>query len=85
MINICEESKKYFGLTEDANKAGFILADGSMLDFSGGTEERIADHSEVKFVGAKNVNDFMEKCSAIRFHHHIYNINNFSTRNKLFY
>jgi len=40
---------KLFGLTTDPRKAGFILADGRMLDFTtgNGEEDRSRDHREV--------------------------------------
>jgi len=52
---ICNRAKEVFNLTDDPREAGFILCDGSMLDFSGkeqggtlGTRER--DHTEIQFV-----------------------------------
>lgn len=34
-MKIEEAAKRFFGITTDINKAGFILADGTMLDLSG--------------------------------------------------
>ncbi len=49
-----ERAKMYFGLTSDPKEAGFILPDGTMLDFSGkkfggNSGERTIDHSEIVF------------------------------------
>ncbi len=49
---ITEASKKFFGTTYDWNKTGYLLTDGSQLDFSGkhqGYDEgmRVVDHREV--------------------------------------
>lgn len=41
----------YYGLTTDWRKAGFILPDGSLLDFSEGhPHQRIQDHRNVCFL-----------------------------------
>ena len=52
---IFNRAKEHFGTTEDPEKAGFILPDGSMLDFSNPEEEnykrRWYDHSKILLVG----------------------------------
>ena len=50
--SIDKEAKKYFGTTYNLNEAGYILADGSLLDFSGKKEggragQRSYDHREI--------------------------------------
>lgn len=42
-----QEAKKYYGITKDPYKAGYILRDGSFLDFSEGQPERTLDHRDV--------------------------------------
>jgi len=74
--SILEKSKAKFGLTEDILEAGYILGDGSMLNFSGGFEgERNLDHREViefygKHVGSGYENKylpiFQREANAIR-------------------
>ena len=49
-------SKEEFGLTNDINEAGYIMRDGSMLDFSGKNEggspgQRAYDHRDVGRLG----------------------------------
>ena len=53
-------AKKMFGTTDDATEAGYILDDGSMLDFSGKAEGgtrgvRAYDHREINRVGDSGV------------------------------
>jgi len=73
---IVERAKEKFGLTEDILEAGYILGDGSMLNFNGGFEgDRCLDHSEVielydKHVGSgyegKYMPLFQREANAIR-------------------
>lgn len=69
---ITSSAKKHFGVTYDWNKAGYILTDGSRLDFSGkhqgyDTGMRSVDHRDIGEVysdGSDGVNamiDFMKK------------------------
>lgn len=51
---IFTRAKKRFGATEDPDEAGYILPDGTMLDFSarkwgGEPGERVKDHTEITF------------------------------------
>ena len=39
-----------FGTTDEFNKAGYILSDGSLLDLSEGQDRRVQDHRSVGFV-----------------------------------
>ena len=53
-------AKKIFGTTDDAAEAGYILDDGSMLDFSGKSEGgtrgvRAYDHRQINQVGDSGV------------------------------
>jgi hypothetical protein len=53
-------AKKIFGTTDDATEAGYILDDGSMLDFSGKAEGgtrgmRAYDHRQINQVGDSGV------------------------------
>lgn len=46
--DIRKDAISYFGETKEWNKAGYILPDGTMLDFSGGeNSKRIEDHREI--------------------------------------
>lgn len=51
-----EEMKKHFGVTRDIRVAGYLLTDGSMLDFSGkhwgdiGSKTRQVDHRDISEV-----------------------------------
>ena len=45
---------KYFGTTGNPNKAGYILTNGQMLDFSMGQRDRVQDHREVNYVLNEN-------------------------------
>lgn len=74
--SILEKAKAKFGLTEDILEAGYVLDDGSMLNFSGGFEgERNLDHREViefygKHIGSGYENKYMpifqKEANAIR-------------------
>ncbi|MFH1485883.1 MAG: hypothetical protein ABIH46_07425 [Chloroflexota bacterium] len=45
---VIKRAKQFFGTTEDPTKAGYILPDGSMLDFSGDTiRGRLLDHTDI--------------------------------------
>ena len=43
-----EQAVRKYKTTTDANKAGYLLPDGRMLDFSGGDTRRAEDHREIK-------------------------------------
>lgn len=69
---ITSSAKKHFGITYDWNKAGYILTDGSRLDFSGkhqgyDTGMRSVDHRDIGEVysddsdGVNAMIDFMQK------------------------
>ena len=69
---ITEASKKFFGTTYDWNKTGYLLTDGSQLDFSGKHEGydsgmRSVDHREIENVYTDGkerldaLNDFLQK------------------------
>lgn len=69
---ITSSAKKHFGVTYDWNKAGYILTDGSRLDFSGkhqgyDTGMRSVDHRDIGEVysdgsdGVSAMIDFMQK------------------------
>ena len=45
-----EQAARKYKTTDDVRKAGYLLPDGSMLDFSGGDTRRTVDHREVKDV-----------------------------------
>jgi len=78
---IIRDAKRYFGITNDLNQAGYILPDGSLLDFSGGGgRTRGLDHTEIAYIFHKNnveipseagsatpyMEGFMQTCKAIR-------------------
>ncbi|MDP2921311.1 MAG: hypothetical protein Q8O12_02930 [Candidatus Omnitrophota bacterium] len=53
---IVEKAKEKFGLTEDILEAGYVLDDGSLLNFSGGDEsERNLDHRKVIELYGKHI------------------------------
>ena len=45
-----EQAARKYKTTDDVSKAGYLLPDGRMLDFSGGDTRRTVDHREVKDV-----------------------------------
>ena len=45
-----EQAARKYKTTDDVRKAGYLLPDGRMLDFSGGDTRRTVDHREVKDV-----------------------------------
>lgn len=45
---IFERAKEHFGITDDIQKAGFILPNGEMLDFSHKTEDYKDNHAVIK-------------------------------------
>jgi len=62
-IDYFEKAKQYFGTTNDLNECGFILPDGSMLDFSGKHStnnkapldgRRTVDHRSIEKIGNEN-------------------------------
>lgn len=63
--NIFNAAKEEFGTTQNIRKAGYILPDGSMLDFSGGEDKRYLDHTEIRRLNT-SIEDFIDK-GAIRF------------------
>ncbi|MDD5170661.1 MAG: hypothetical protein PHN75_17735, partial [Syntrophales bacterium] len=76
-LEMANKAKKFFGVTENPNEAGFIMPDGSMLDFSGEEkDERWFDHREVarlynKVKASRDVEDqllarFQNESNAIR-------------------
>ena len=69
---ITQKAKKFFGVTYDWNKTGYLLTDGSQLDFSGKHEGydsgmRSVDHREIENVYTDGkerldaLNDFLQK------------------------
>ena len=44
---LVENAKKTFGTTNSFRKAAFILRDGTLLDFSRGSDRRIEDHRKI--------------------------------------
>lgn len=71
------DSIKEFGLTDDFRVGGYILPDGSMLDFSGrlqggNTNVRERDHREITIIsdelsaGTKGMDEFIDQSHAIR-------------------
>jgi len=62
--NIITKAKRYFGITNDFKFAGYILLDGTMLDFSGRkfgnsyATDRSMDHREVNDIGTDMI-EFM--------------------------
>jgi succinate dehydrogenase flavin-adding protein (antitoxin of CptAB toxin-antitoxin module) len=72
---IFEKAKRKFGVTNNYNIAGYILPDGSMLNFGGysGARSREADHREINVIfndeGDRNdgMNKFIEM-GAVRMH-----------------
>lgn len=70
--SIWDISKKYFGITKDINECGYILPDGSMLDFSGKKFGRDGgyrnfDHREISSIDEEtlDMNKFIDS-GAIR-------------------
>ena len=43
-----EQARKYYGITFNPNKAGYILRDGKLLDYSEGQYERTLDHRDIQ-------------------------------------
>jgi hypothetical protein len=43
-----------FGTTSDPTLAGYITPSGAMLDFSGGSDERITEHHQISMAGGKH-------------------------------
>ena len=70
---LTEKAIKSYGLTDEINKAGFIMPDGKMLNFSRNGKVRDTEHRRVNLtMGGSDVNDFapmydfMNKTGAIR-------------------
>jgi hypothetical protein len=49
-----EKAIEYYGITGDHRKAGFILKDGTLIDFSEGYHERALDHRDVRNIMPEN-------------------------------
>lgn len=64
--NTMERAKKRFGCTRDWKKAGYILPDGTLLDFSDGQYRRIMDHREITCV-VRGLKDDSRSAGMIRF------------------
>lgn len=47
--DVLKKAKEYFGTTDDFKKAGYILTDGTMLDLTGQTNERMG-HSAIQVI-----------------------------------
>lgn len=67
-VGLKEAAKKYFGKTDNFNEAGYLLTDGSMLDFSGKKDGgppnvRYMDHREVQSIDGfeTDMYSFMEE------------------------
>ena len=67
---LLERAKEAFGTTTDFKKAGYIMADGSLLDFKPNGKRR--GHMDLyplyprDQIPEDNINDFMTKTNAIR-------------------
>lgn len=74
--SVCGRAVEAFGVTEDIRKAGFILPDGRLLDFSRGNERAVVEHNKISnLYHARNRTDedmfkrmyrFMGECGAVR-------------------
>lgn len=76
--NVCQVAVKRFGKTDDIREAGYILPDGSMLDFSHGFKgRRVSEHQEINQVygvedgryqdySDKAITGFIMDCKAMR-------------------
>lgn len=72
--SVLERAIQHYGLTDHWPAAGYILPDGSMLDFSEGSGQRSQDHRNVSFLLSKEfehrneaMRHFQELTGAIRF------------------
>ena len=60
-----KQAKEFFGLTNDFREAGYLLQDGTLLDFSGRSQgsrtygRRTLDHREINEIGY-DMNEFIE-------------------------
>ena len=67
---IIEAAVKRFGTTTDPKKAGYIMYDGKMLDFSEGTDTRTLNHNAVEEVftptSRDTITNFQNKTGALR-------------------
>ncbi len=43
-----QKARKYYGITFNPNKAGYILRDGKLLDYSENQYERTLDHRDIQ-------------------------------------
>lgn len=69
--DLIQKAKKYFGTTEDIKKAGFLLPDGTFLDFSMGEEYKWFDHRGIKNIFPEKqeqpVETFLKATGSLRF------------------
>ena len=49
-----EKAIEYYGITGDHQKAGYILKDGTLIDFSEGYYQRALDHRDVRNIMPEN-------------------------------
>lgn len=64
--NTMARAKRKFGATRDWNRAGYILPDGTLLDFSDGQYRRVMDHREISCV-VRGLKDDSRSAGMIRF------------------
>ena len=59
-VNIFAKAIDHFGLTRDFRVAGYMLPDGTLLDFSGGAQgQRYQDHREIQDILQSSGTDAM--------------------------
>lgn len=85
-----QEALNFYGETKNPSKAGYILSNGKLLDFSEGGDERSLDHRNIENVmeSPENpygdryrdyVQPFMDSTGAIRMHYDgVWNVDIFS-------
>lgn len=85
-----QEALNLYGETKNPSKAGYILSNGKLLDFSEGGDERSLDHRNIENVMGKPENPygdryrdyvqpFMDSTGAIRMHFDgVWNVDIFS-------
>ena len=85
-----QEALNFYGETKNPSKAGYILSNGKLLDFSEGGDERSLDHRNIENVMGKPENPygdryrdyvqpFMDSTGAIRMHFDgVWNVDIFS-------
>lgn len=69
--DIIARAVEHYGVTDNINKAGFILPDGLMLDFSDGQGARTIDHGDISAVhdGENPREHFVADTGAVRIIH----------------